>query len=49
MSALLFGIGANDPLTLLGMVGLLIVIALVASSVPAIRAARVDPMEALRE
>ena len=49
MSALLFGIEANDPVTLLGMVGLLIVIALVASGVPAIRAARVDPMEALRQ
>jgi len=49
MSALLFGIGASDPATLIGMVGLLIVIALVASSVPAIRAARVDPMQALRE
>ncbi len=49
MSAQLFGIGANDPATLLGMVGVLIVIALVASSAPAIRAARVDPMEALRQ
>ena len=49
MSALLFGIGANDPATLLGTVGVLIVIALVASGVPAIRAARVNPVEALRQ
>jgi putative ABC transport system permease protein len=49
MSALLFGIGASDPVTLLGMGGLLIMIALVASSVPAFRAARVDPMDALRQ
>jgi len=49
MSALLVGIGANDPATLAGVVGLLFLIALVASSVPALRAARVDPMEALRD
>ncbi len=49
MSALLFGIGANDPATLIGVVGLLLVIALAASCLPALRAARVDPMEALRQ
>jgi putative ABC transport system permease protein len=49
MSALLYGIGANDPATLVGVVGLLLMIALAASCVPALRAARVDPMEALRE
>jgi putative ABC transport system permease protein len=49
MSALLFGIGANDPATLIGVIGLLLLIAVAASCLPALRAARVDPMEALRQ
>jgi putative ABC transport system permease protein len=46
--SLLFGLRSNDPLTLLGAAGFLVVVALIASYVPAYRASRVDPMIALR-
>jgi len=45
---LLFGVGAGDPLTYVGVGALLIVTAVVASFVPARRAISVDPMVALR-
>jgi putative ABC transport system permease protein len=48
MSRLLFGIGALDPVTFGGAVGLLLFVALLASFVPARRAAQVDPMVVLR-
>lgn len=43
------GVSASDPVTLAGVVILLGVVALVACLVPAIRAARSDPLVALRE
>ena len=46
--SLLFGLKPHDPFTLLGSIGLLAVIAALASFLPARRAAKVDPMEALR-
>ena len=46
--SLLFGLSPHDPATLLGAVVLLAVIAVGASFVPARRAARLDPMMALR-
>lgn len=46
--SLLFGLKAEDPLTLVLTVVLLSAIGLVASSVPAFRASRLDPMVALR-
>jgi predicted permease len=48
MSGFLFGIGAFDPVTFAGAVGLLLFVALLASVVPARRAAHVDPMLVLR-
>jgi predicted permease len=47
-SSLLFGVQPNDPLTFAAATALLFTIALVASSLPALRASRVDPMVALR-
>jgi predicted permease len=45
----LYGIGAADPFTYLLAGGLLIAVAVAANLVPAIRAARVDPLTALRQ
>lgn len=43
-----FGIGTTDPLTLTMVVVLLVSVALLAAVLPALRAARVDPITALR-
>ena len=48
LSGLLFGLTATDPVTMIGAVLTLMVVAAVAAYLPAIRAARVDPMVALR-
>lgn len=48
MASLLFGIEPNDPLTFAAMAILLTLVAAVASSIPAVRAARIDPMVSLR-
>lgn len=48
MRRLLFGTEATDPLTFTAIALLLAAIALVASFVPALRAARIDPMVSLR-
>ena len=44
----LFGVREFEPLVLAGVCALLLVVVLVASALPARRAARVDPLEALR-
>jgi ABC-type antimicrobial peptide transport system permease subunit len=48
MSSLLFGVSALDPVTYAAVPVVLVIAAVVASYVPARRAARVDPVEALR-
>jgi putative ABC transport system permease protein len=48
MTGLLYGVGSNDPLTLLSVAVLLTSVALVASYIPARRAAKIDPIVALR-
>jgi predicted permease len=48
-ATLLVGIRPFDPITLAGVAGLLTVIAIVASYVPARRASRLDPLKALRQ
>lgn len=48
ISALLFGLSPTDPLTFVTAAALLIVTTLLAASVPARRAARLDPVKALR-
>jgi putative ABC transport system permease protein len=49
LSTLLFGVGARDPLTLIVSAAILLAVALAACYVPARRAARLDPLAALRE
>ena len=48
LTSQLAGVRPNDPLTLAGSVGLLLVAALVACLVPAYRASRVEPIITLR-
>ncbi len=48
LNSLLFGVGASDPVTFLGIVVLVSVVAFIAAWLPARRATRVDPIIALR-
>ncbi|HEY3743584.1 MAG TPA: ABC transporter permease [Bryobacteraceae bacterium] len=47
--SLLYGLQAQDPLTIAGAAILLAIVSLCASLLPAMRAARLDPVQALRE
>jgi ABC-type antimicrobial peptide transport system permease subunit len=48
LRSLLYGVGERDPLTFVAVAVLLALVALLASWVPARRAARVDPLAAMR-
>jgi ABC-type antimicrobial peptide transport system permease subunit len=48
LRGLLFGVTATDPVTFIGMLAVLAVVAAIAGYVPAYRASRIDPAVALR-
>jgi putative ABC transport system permease protein len=48
LSSLLFGVSAKDPITLVIVSSVLAAVALLACYLPARRAMKVDPLEALR-
>jgi putative ABC transport system permease protein len=47
-SALLFGLGPTDPISLAGAAGVMFIVAMIAGYLPSRRATRVDPIVALR-
>jgi putative ABC transport system permease protein len=49
LEGLLFGVRPGDPITMVAVAGLLLVVSALACYVPARRAARLDPLNALRE
>lgn len=48
MSALVYGVGVNDPASFVAVTVVLLAVAVVAAIIPAIRATRVSPLEAIR-
>lgn len=49
LAGMLYGVSPFDPATLLGVVGIVLLVAIAAALVPSLRAAREDPMNALRD
>ena len=48
MQGMLYGVTSTDPLTFAAVAGVLLLVAVIASVIPALRATRVDPLVALR-
>jgi len=48
-SGMLFGVSPTDPATIAGVLALVLAVSAGAALVPALRAARVEPMQSLRE
>jgi len=48
MQSIVYGIEPHDPITMIGTVVIMFTVAALAAWLPARRAAKVDPMEALR-
>jgi ABC-type antimicrobial peptide transport system permease subunit len=49
LSGMLYGVSPSDLVTLSSVVLVVLLVAAIASLVPAVRAARLDPMQVLRE
>jgi hypothetical protein len=49
LAGMLFGVSARDPATMSAVLGVMLAVAALASFLPAVRAARVEPMKVLRE
>ena len=49
LAGMLFAVSAWDPATFSGVIAIMLAVAAFASLLPAVRAARVEPMEVLRE
>ena len=49
VQSLLFGVSLHDPLVYASVVGTLVCVSLLASFIPALRASRLSPMEALAQ
>ncbi|HEY4906816.1 MAG TPA: ABC transporter permease [Candidatus Acidoferrum sp.] len=49
LAGMLFGVTPYDPITLATVVALVLIVAFIASLIPAVRAAHVEPMQVLRE
>lgn len=48
MTSVLYGVRVTDPVTYIGVAAILTAVALLASYIPARRAVRIDPLEAMR-
>jgi putative ABC transport system permease protein len=49
LSGMLFGVSPSDPVTLAGVIGIVLTVTTLAALIPALRAALVEPIRALRE
>ena len=49
LAGMLYGVSATDAATLAGVVAIVLAVSVIAALIPAMRAARIEPMQALRE